>query len=125
MQVFAARGYDAATTREVAQSAEVSEQLIQRYFGGKAGLLLAIMELYAENDRAGAFGTPPAGDTVQAELEAFFLHHLERERKAGDFARVAIYRSVVDKKIASEIARMFTESREPFVLQRLRTFKKS
>jgi AcrR family transcriptional regulator len=37
--VFAAHGYDAATTRAVAETAGVSEQLIQRYFGGKAGLL--------------------------------------------------------------------------------------
>src|SRR3546814_6908183 len=36
-EVFAERGYDAATTREVAQQAGVNEKLIQRYFGGKEG----------------------------------------------------------------------------------------
>jgi AcrR family transcriptional regulator len=90
MQVFAARGYDAATTREVAAAAGVSEQLIQRYFGGKSGLLLSIMELYAERDRAGGFGTPVPGDTIAKEIENFLIFHLERERQAGDFARVAI-----------------------------------
>jgi len=119
MQIFAARGYDAATTREVAMAAGVSEQLIQRYFGGKSGLLLSIMELYAERDRAGGFGTPAPGDTVAKEIENFLVFHLDRERQAGDFARVAIYRSIVDEKVAAEIARMFTESREPFVLARL------
>lgn len=123
MQVFAARGYDAATTREVAAEAGVSEQLIQRYFGGKAGLLLSIMELYAERDRAGGFGTPAPGDTVAKEIENFLTFHLERERRAGDFARVAIYRSIVDKNVAAQIARMFTESREPLVLARLTSFK--
>lgn len=123
MQVFAARGYDAATTREVATAAGVSEQLIQRYFGGKSGLLLSIMELYAERDRAGGFGVSDPGDTVSAEIENFLLFHLERERQAGDFARVAIYRSIVDKKVAAEIARMFTASREPFVLARLRALQ--
>jgi AcrR family transcriptional regulator len=123
MQVFAARGYDAATTREVAMAAGVSEQLIQRYFGGKSGLLLSIMELYAERDRAGGFGTPAPGDTVAEEIENFLVFHLERERQAGDFARVAIYRSIVDENVAAEIARMFTESREPFVLARLTSLK--
>jgi AcrR family transcriptional regulator len=123
MQVFAARGYDAATTREVAAEAGVSEQLIQRYFGGKAGLLLSIMELYAERDREGGFGTPAPGDTVAKEIENFLAFHLERERRAGDFARVAIYRSIVDKDVAAQIARMFTESREPLVLARLTAFK--
>jgi AcrR family transcriptional regulator len=119
MQVFAARGYDAATTREVAAAAGVSEQLIQRYFGGKSGLLLSIMEVYAERDRAGGFGTPAPGDSVAKEIENFLSFHLERERQAGDFARVAIYRSIVDKNVAAQIGRMFTQSREPLVLARL------
>jgi AcrR family transcriptional regulator len=118
-KVFADKGYDAATTKEVALEAGVSEQLIQRYFGGKAGLLLSIMENYTTADRAGAFGTPPPGKTLAAEIENFLLFNLEREVRAGDFARVAIYRSIVDPKIAAEIARMFTDSREPFVHARL------
>lgn len=123
MKVFATRGYDAATTREVAMTAGVSEQLIQRYFGGKAGLLLAIMQLYAERDKAGGFGTPEPGDTVAEEIQNFLMFHLARERRAGDFARVAIYRSIVDKSVATEMARMFTDSREPFVLSRLTALK--
>ena len=118
-RVFADKGYDAATTREVAQEAGVSEQLIQRYFNGKAGLLLSIMEAYAESDRAGAFGTPPPGDSAEAEIENFLTFNLDRELRAGEFARVAIYRSIVDPKVAAEIARMFTESREPFIYARL------
>src|SRR5262245_22649290 len=113
MRVFAAKGYDAATTRDVASAAGVSEQLIQRYFGGKAGLLLAIMELYAERDRAGAFGTPAAGNTPEEEIKNFLTFHLDRERRNGDFARVAIYRAIVDPKVAAQVARMFSESREP------------
>jgi AcrR family transcriptional regulator len=119
VRVFAERGYDAATTREVARAAGVSEQLIQRYFGGKAGLLLSIMENYSERDREGLFGTPPAGKTVEQEIEQLLGFHLEREREYGNFARVAVYRSIVDPAVAAEIARMFTGSREPFILERL------
>jgi AcrR family transcriptional regulator len=36
--VFAEHGYDAATTRAVAERAGCSEGLIHRYFGGKRGL---------------------------------------------------------------------------------------
>jgi AcrR family transcriptional regulator len=118
-RVFAAKGYDAATTRAVAEAAGVNEQLIQRYFGGKAGLLRSIFSDYAERDRQGDFGQPPPGHDVEEEITNFLLFHVERERKYGDFARVAIYRSIVDKRIATEIARMFVESREPFVLARL------
>lgn len=36
--IFAEQGYDRATTREIAQHAEVSETLLFRYFGSKAAL---------------------------------------------------------------------------------------
>ncbi len=119
IRVFAAKGYDAATTREVAQAAGVSEQLIQRYFGGKSGVLLAIMRTYAESDRAGLFGAPSPAETLEAEIAGFLLFHIEREKRYGDFARVAIYRSIVDADIAAEVSRMFTESREPALVERL------
>jgi AcrR family transcriptional regulator len=119
IKVFAAKGYDAATTREVAQAAGVNEQLIQRYFGGKSGMLLAIMRTYADSDRAGRFGAPAPAESLEAEIAGFLRFHLERERRFGDFARVAIYRSIVDADIAAAVGRMFTESREPALLARL------
>ena len=123
IKVFAAKGYDAATTREVAQAAGVSEQLIQRYFGGKSGMLLAIMRTYAESDRAGLFGAPQPAETLEAEIAGYLMFHMERERGYGDFARVAIYRSIVDADIANEVRRMFTESREPALFKRLSAFR--
>jgi AcrR family transcriptional regulator len=41
--VFNERGYSEATTREIADRAEVSETLLYRYFGNKAGLFKAAM----------------------------------------------------------------------------------
>lgn len=43
-QVFAQKGYHAATTREIAQAADVSEGSIYHYFDSKKDLLLAIMD---------------------------------------------------------------------------------
>ncbi|HEX7556135.1 MAG TPA: TetR/AcrR family transcriptional regulator [Leptolinea sp.] len=45
--VFAEKGYQRATTREVADKAEVSEGLIYTYFENKDHLLLAILEKLA------------------------------------------------------------------------------
>jgi AcrR family transcriptional regulator len=42
-KVFNERGYSEATTREIAERAEVSETLLYRYFGNKAGLFKASM----------------------------------------------------------------------------------
>ena len=42
-KLFAARGYEATTTREIAACAGCAEGLISRYFRGKAGLLRALI----------------------------------------------------------------------------------
>jgi len=44
LKLFASKGYDATTTREIAACAGCAEGLIHRYFSGKAGLLPALME---------------------------------------------------------------------------------
>src|SRR5579862_9416539 len=42
--LFASKGYEVTTTREIAASAGCAEGLIHRYFSGKAGLLAAMIE---------------------------------------------------------------------------------
>lgn len=60
MQVFATKGIEATSLREVAKRAEVSPALVVHHFGGKAGLVAAVDEMavgefgsaYAEGDPA-------------------------------------------------------------------------
>jgi AcrR family transcriptional regulator len=122
LQVFAERGYDAATTREVAQAAGVNEQLIQRYFGGKGGLLLAIIERFGEEERRCCALPPPCGG-VEAELQSFLDHQLERAHTIGDVTKVALHRSLCDPKIARAIGRQFAETRVPLLRQRLEALR--
>ena len=118
VQVFAERGYDAATTREVAQAAGVNEQLIQRYFGGKSGLLLAIIERFGEEEQRSCSLPPPCAG-VEAEIRGFLDHQLERACATGDFTKVALHRSLCDPEVAREIGRHFAETRVPLLRQRL------
>ena len=118
VQVFAERGYDAATTREVAQAAGVNEQLIQRYFGGKSGLLLAIIERFGEEERQSCSLPPPCA-AVEAEIRGFLDHQLERACATGDFTKVALHRSLCDPEVAREIGRQIAETRVPLLRERL------
>src|SRR3989475_4762466 len=43
-KLFATRGYEATTTQGIAACAGCAEGLIHRYFGGKRGLLLALIK---------------------------------------------------------------------------------
>jgi AcrR family transcriptional regulator len=118
VQVFAERGYDAATTREVAQAAGVNEQLIQRYFGGKSGLLLAIIERFGEEEQRSCSLPPPCAG-VEAEIRGFLDHQLERACATGDFTKVALHRSLCDPEVAREIGRQIAETRVPLLRERL------
>ena len=122
LQVFAQRGYDAATTREVAQTAGVNEQLIQRYFGGKAGLLLAIIERFGEEERR-CCAMPPACGGVEAEIRGFLDFQLDHACEVGDFLKVALHRSLCDADVAREIGRQFAETRAPLLHQRLEALR--
>jgi AcrR family transcriptional regulator len=122
VQVFAEHGFDAATTREVAQAAGVNEQLIQRYFGGKGGLLLAIIERFGEEERR-TCAMPPPCSSIEAEVQGLLEYHLERACEIADVTKVALHRSLCDAEIAREIGRQFTETRVPLLRQRLEALR--
>lgn len=67
IQVFGRDGYDAASTRSIAQAAGVNQALIGYHFRGKSGLYHAALEHIVERVRArlGALV-----EQVEAELEA-------------------------------------------------------
>ncbi|MFO1055458.1 MAG: HVA1 family protein [Dongiaceae bacterium] len=122
MQVFAAHGYDAATTREIAARAGSNEQLIQRYFGGKAGLLLAVLERYGSAERQ-ACTPPPAQGGVADEIAGFLAFHLRHGWACRDFLRVALGRAMVDPEVAAELGQLVTASRVPCLRQRLEALR--
>jgi TetR/AcrR family transcriptional regulator, regulator of cefoperazone and chloramphenicol sensitivity len=122
LQVFAERGYDAATTREVAQTAGVNEQLIQRYFGGKEGLLVAIIERFGLEERR-CCAMPPPRTSVEAEINGFLSFQLEHACEVGDFLKVALQRSLCDPDVAREIGRQFAETRVPLLRRRLEALR--
>jgi Transcriptional regulator len=120
--VFAERGFDAATTRDIAGRAGVNEQLIQRYFSGKAGLLLAVVERFGREEGSGC-AMPPPGDDLEADLAGFLNHQLQHSWKCRDFTKVVLDRALVDPAIADEMARTLSENRIPCLLNRLESFR--
>lgn len=81
--VFAARGYEGATVRDIAAQAGVPVGLVHHHGGGKEALFREVVERRAETlsalriealDAALAAGPP----TLQTILRCFFLPYLER-----------------------------------------------
>jgi AcrR family transcriptional regulator len=101
--VFAERGYDCATTREIAERACCAEGLIHRYFNGKRGLLLAILEARAGQVEQSFSTELPDRDNVKDEIEQILLWHLDTMWERRDFMRVAVSQAAVDSEVGRTV----------------------
>jgi len=101
--VFAERGYDCATTREIAERAGCAEGLIHRYFSGKRGLLLAILEARGGQVEEDFVAALPDRHTVEEEIKHILLWHLETMWERRDFMRVAVSQAAIDSEVGRTI----------------------
>ncbi|WP_237152239.1 TetR/AcrR family transcriptional regulator [Oryzibacter oryziterrae] len=117
VEVFSLHGYDAATTKMIAATAGLNEQLITRYFGGKAGLLLAALSAYIDEEAQNE-GYPDAADSVEGEIRQFLLHRHRRLLELQDFMKVFMPFSMRDGDIRGQLETIVFKGAER-VLERL------
>ncbi len=102
LEVFSTYGYEAATTKMVSAKAGLNEQLIARYFGGKAGLLLAILAAFIDEE-ANDNNYPPAADGVEEEIRQLLLYRHMRFLVLREFFRTFVPLSILDASIRERI----------------------
>jgi AcrR family transcriptional regulator len=121
--LFASKGYEVTTTREIAAAAGCAEGLIHRYFKGKAGLLTAMIE-HRISKEALDFGHQlrPASNFADE-----FLHLVEREVErmweSRDFLRVFIPRAIVDPSVGSVMNKALISVRAKAIAERLKYYE--
>ena len=121
IEVFATHGFDAATTKLIAQEAGINESLINRYFDGKEGLLVAIIRTYVECERTqGPFENYPRGETVAEELRHFFKAMHEHHLKRRELTRIFMSRAMIDTKVRDELKKFSEKGAPPILIQRLK-----
>jgi AcrR family transcriptional regulator len=118
--VFAEHGYDAATTREVAERANCSEGLIHRYFNGKRGLLLAVLNAKAAEFAERMRIEQPDRETLREELEQIFLWPLEKMWDERDFMRVSVSRASIDPEVGHVVGHHLNQQRVDVIADKLR-----
>lgn len=114
-KVFAEVGYDAATTRSIAERAGCSESLIHRYFGGKDGLLRAVLDAEPTRDPTSAELAPD----VCADLRRAMHDELDQLTREGEFVRIAIARGLVDAGIRKAVSKRLETVRVQRLVRRL------
>jgi len=95
-RLFSKKGYESTTTREIADSANCAEALIQRYYRGKNGLLVAIV-------KEGLLKTPtvdiaklPFVGSLVAEIEQIFRATAENLHNRSQHIRITFSRALID-----------------------------
>ena len=68
LKLFASKGYEATTTREIATCAGCAEGLIHRYFRSKAGLLSALIGHRISKEVADLDAPRPSGPVSQGRI---------------------------------------------------------
>jgi AcrR family transcriptional regulator len=117
-RAFAEVGYDAATTRGIAERAGVSEGLIHRYFGSKEGLLVAMMRKFLE-DSASQPSLRPGGKDLAPAIERFFLESLLHHDDAVDAMRVLVSRAIIDPKVGAMMGEDIAQRHVPGIAEPL------
>ncbi len=119
--LFAHRGYEATTTREIAARAGCAEGLIHRYFGGKSGLLFNIVKLHVVQGTARTI-QHPASATLKAEIQKLMDWQLDRFWKEREFLCVAFSCGILHPELGKLLSR-YMPARAGLVAQRIRSYK--
>jgi AcrR family transcriptional regulator len=123
-KLFATRGYEATTTREIAKTAGCAEGLISRYFRGKAGLLVAIIRMHISEEMLELKSILPPAGTVEEEilqLIAWEVDHMWEER---EFIKVMMPRLLLDPAAGKEVIQLGPVRRTELMTERLRRHEK-
>jgi len=123
-KLFALHGYEATTTREIARMAGCAEGLISRYFNGKAGLLLALIQMHIAEEMEELSDTLVAAPTIEEEIQQLIDWEMTHMWGDRDFLKVMIPQLMLNPKLGEEIIRAGPVRRASVMTERLRKYQK-
>jgi AcrR family transcriptional regulator len=123
LKLFACKGYEATTTREIATCAGCAEGLIHRYFRSKAGLLSALIGHRISKEVADLTHHIRPAQSLKEEylqLVDWAVEHMWEDR---EFLRVAVPRAVLDPSFGRALRRVGPQQMAQAIAKRLKQFK--
>jgi AcrR family transcriptional regulator len=95
-RVFADKGFNRATIRDVAQAAGVADGTIYNYFANKTDLLFGLLDRLNDTERRPA----SLAQAAEASIPAFFRAYL-RERVEALWSHAELFRAVLPELLAN------------------------
>jgi TetR/AcrR family transcriptional regulator, regulator of cefoperazone and chloramphenicol sensitivity len=121
--LFASKGYEVTTTREIAASAGCAEGLIHRYFKGKPGLLAAMIEYRVSKEALELSHPSRPARNLEDEFLQLVDREVERVWESRDFLRVVIPRAIVDPSVGSVMNKTLISARAKEISERLKRYE--
>ena len=133
-KLFAEKGYENTRTLEIAKEAGANEALITRYFGGKEGLLVAILKdeealsiVINQKDSAGAcrveeFPHFSESKSLKKGIQLFFKNGMKAIEFKEEFMKIGSSRCLVDPEIAAAIKQNILNRHIPIFTAALKTY---
>jgi TetR/AcrR family transcriptional regulator, regulator of cefoperazone and chloramphenicol sensitivity len=123
LELFASKGYEPTTTREIAASAGCAEGLIHRYFKGKAGLLAAMIEHRVSKEVLDLNHQLRPAPSLEDEYVQLVDREVERMWDSRDFLRVFIPRAIVDPSVGGVMDKALISLRGKAISERLKHYE--
>ncbi len=120
-KLFASRGYESTTTRDIAATAGCAEGLIHRYFKGKGGLLLAIVQSRINREVSDLSHKLQPAPGLEQEILQLVNWELERMWEDREFLNIVIPRALLEPSIG-QVIRLGPQQRAKVISKRLRRF---
>lgn len=121
-ELFASRGYEAATTQAISAYAGCAEGLIHRYFGGKRGLLLSLIEHRASQELTALTDGLALAPTLADEYVQLVQWEIESMWQDQNFLRVILSRTLVEPQFGEALSRVGFSRHVPVFVERLSHF---
>jgi AcrR family transcriptional regulator len=109
ISLFSEEGYEAVSTRRIAERAGCSETLIFRYFGGKRGLLLAICSKLMDEEVDSAAKTTRDFRDVREYLEYYLLQVFYLMKQHAPEIKILVAALVNDAELTADFERRHEE----------------
>lgn len=122
-KLFATRGYEASTTREIASEAGCAEGLIHRYFKGKAGLLVALIQSHIHEEVSDMEQHLKPAANLRDEIVQLVDFELDRMWSEREFLKVVVPRAMVDPTLGGTVRKAVIAHRAEAVLGRVGRFR--
>jgi TetR/AcrR family transcriptional regulator, regulator of cefoperazone and chloramphenicol sensitivity len=123
--LFGQKGYDATPTREIAAAAGCAEGLIHRYFGGKAGLLSALIEDRAFEETTDLNQQLRPAERFEDEFVQLVEWEIDRMWRDREVLSVLIPRALLDSSVAALLRKNSLRQRTKIIAERLRRLSSS